>query len=155
MLIAPLGPEHLAEISWSGDRLHLTNVAGQLERVAAGQVEYYAVFVDGRPVAKAGVDFAAEDGAATVWQVATHPDFEGQGLATALMRHAEERARARGVRRMRLGVEVENVRAHELYKRLDYFAIGESVDEWEAEAADGSACMYHAVCIEMAKDLAE
>lgn len=153
MEIAPLRREHLTEILWSGDGAHMRNVAGQLERVETGDVEYYAAFVDDAPVAKAGIDFAVEAHAATIWQVATHPDFEGRGLATALMRFAEERALARGVRRMRLGVEVENVRAQRLYEFLGYVPIGESVDEWEADAADGSACMYRAICIEMAKEL--
>jgi len=40
------------EISWSADAPHLENVAQQLERVEAGEVEYLVVRADGHAVAK-------------------------------------------------------------------------------------------------------
>ena len=153
IVIGDLRAEDLGEIGWSGTPTHLRHVALQLARVPSGDVEYFVVRADGVAVAKGGVDFAKEPGAATVWQVATHPELEGLGLATRLIEHATTRARAHGLRRLRLGVEVENDRARRLYEHLGFVPIGESIDEWEAETLDGAACMYRAICVEMAKEI--
>ncbi|HVV36333.1 MAG TPA: GNAT family N-acetyltransferase [Acidimicrobiales bacterium] len=151
--IDELRVEDLDDIGWSGSPTRLRNVAEQLARMPSGDVEYFVLRADGTSIAKAGVDYTKERGAATIWQVATRFEFEGLGLATRLFEHAETRAQARGLSRLRLGVEVENDRARSLYEHLGFVPIGESIDEWEAETLDGAACLYRAICIEMAKDL--
>ncbi len=45
---------------------------------------------------------------------------EGQGIATALLKHAEEWARAQGYDWMTLGVFEQNVRAERLYHKLGF-----------------------------------
>jgi ribosomal protein S18 acetylase RimI-like enzyme len=143
--------DDLGAIGWSGSRAHLENVARELERVPAGEVEYLAVFVDAQPVCKGGVDFAKEAGAGTIWQVATHPLLEGLGLATILIRELETRVARHGLSRIRLGVEPDNERARRLYEHLGYRAIGESDASWEAERDDGSRFLYTTTIIEMLK----
>lgn len=151
--VLDLEARHLPSIGWSGSRTHLENVAQQLDRVPSGEVEYLGVFADGQPVSKGGVDFAVEPGAATVWQVATHPRLEGLGLATTLVCELEARAARRGITSLRLGVEPDNARARRLYERLGYHAIGESEASWVAERDDGSRYLYATKIVEMAKSL--
>jgi len=57
----------------------------------------------------------------------------------------------RGVRRLRIGVGVENVRARRLYEHLGYEVIGESEASWLAETEDGSRFVYRTTCFEMLK----
>ena len=115
--VTPLTVNEIEQISWSGSRAHLENVVQQLRRVESGEVEYLAgQATEGLPVAKGGTYFAKERGAATIWQVAIHPQLERLRLATRLMEELEARARRRGVRKVRLGVEIGNDRARQLYR---------------------------------------
>lgn len=151
--ITPLLPQEIEFIGWSGTRLHLDNVLAQLKRAPAGEVEYLMVRADGLPVAKGGIDFAKEPGAGVIWQLATHPQLQGLGLATRLIGELESRAVRRGVLRLRLGVETENLRALRLYEHLAYETIGESEASWVAEAEDGSPFLFTTTCIEMVKEM--
>lgn len=152
--VAPLSPDEIQDIAWSGSRAHLENVARQLRRVESGEVEYLVVRVAGRrPVAKGGIDFAKEPDAGTIWQIATHPRLEGLGLATRLIDALEAASRRRGVPRVQLAVEVGNDRALRLYEHLGYEPIGESTASWEAEAHDGSRFLHTTRLAEMAKAL--
>jgi ribosomal protein S18 acetylase RimI-like enzyme len=150
--VVPLRPDDLDLIAWSGGPTHLEHVRRELGRVEAGEVDYLAVRVGGVLVAKGGIDFAAEAGAGTIWQVATHPRLQGLGLATCLIGALEARALRRGVHRLRLAVEVDNPRARRLYERLGYESIGESETAWEADAEDGSRFLYRTRLTEMAKE---
>jgi ribosomal protein S18 acetylase RimI-like enzyme len=150
--VTPLRQDEIDLIAWSGSRAHVEDVLRQLQRVESGEVDYLTVRAEGLPVAKGGLDFAKEAGAGTIWQVATHPQLQRLGLATRLMGELETRARRRGVRRLRLAVEIENARARHLYQRLGYEPIGESEVSWEDEAQDGSRFLYRTKVTEMAKE---
>ena len=52
--------------------------------------------------------------------LAVLPDFQGKGIGTDLMRYAEEKAEAEGLRKCALAVEIENHRARNLYERLGF-----------------------------------
>jgi ribosomal protein S18 acetylase RimI-like enzyme len=149
--LTALEPARIEEIAWSGGRPHLENVATQLQRVDTGDVEYLVVRADGHAVSKGGIDLAKEPGAGTIWQVATHPQLEGLGLATRLIHELESRALRRGTNRLRLAVELDNTRAQRLYEHLGYRATDESEASWEAEAADGSRFLYTTKLTEMVK----
>lgn len=149
--VRPITAADLEAISWSGSATHLRNVAAQLERVAGGEVEYLAVFADGDPVSKGGVDFTKEPGAGTIWQLATHEALQGLGLATRLVRALEDRIVARGEATARLAVEPDNARALRLYEHLGYRTVGTSDASWEAERPDGSRYLYATTLVEMAK----
>ncbi len=141
----------IEDIAWSGSRSHLENVAEQLLRARKGEVVYLVIRADRRAVSKGGIDFTKEAGAGTVWQLATHTDLEGLGLATRLIAELEQHALDRGISRLRLGVEVDNPRAKRLYERLGYRTIGESDASWDAEDADGTRFLYSTKLIEMEK----
>ena len=52
--------------------------------------------------------------------VAVHPDFQGQGLGTELIRAFEQQAQRLGHSKCLLIVDVDNTRARALYERLGY-----------------------------------
>ncbi|MGC8916231.1 MAG: ribosomal protein S18-alanine N-acetyltransferase [Thermoanaerobaculum sp.] len=59
-----------------------------------------------------------------ILKVATHPSYQGRGLATALLRAAQEEAERRRGASVTLEVRVSNRRAIELYRHLGYRIVG-------------------------------
>jgi ribosomal protein S18 acetylase RimI-like enzyme len=155
LTIRDLTEADLAECGWSGSRLHLQYVARELTRVPLGEAEYLAACASrsGLPVGKGLIDYRTNPGAGTIGQLAVHPALQSCGIGTALVRAAEERIRARGLRRAELGVEVDNPRAQALYERLGYVAYGKAPDGWDEEAPDGSIRRYDTTCVLMRKPL--
>lgn len=144
----------LASCGWSGSEHHLANVAGQLERVRLGEVDYLAVCTPADiPVAKGGVDYRIKQGVGTLWQLAVHPALQSCGIGTFLVEAAELRIRNRGLRWAELGVEESNPRARALYERLGYVAYDRRPDSWDEQAPDGSLRRYETVCTLMRKEL--
>lgn len=52
--------------------------------------------------------------------VAVLPGLQGKGIGTHLLKYAEEKAKAEGLRKCSLSVEIGNYRARSLYERLGY-----------------------------------
>jgi ribosomal protein S18 acetylase RimI-like enzyme len=63
-----------------------------------------------------------------VTNLQVHPAKRGRGVGTALMESAEEKVRARGLRRLGVGVADDNPRAAMLYARLGYADTGLRTD---------------------------
>ncbi|MGC0151159.1 GNAT family N-acetyltransferase [Chromobacterium vaccinii] len=62
-------------------------------------------------------------GCAEVKRVCTHPDWQGRGLGSALLNHAEDQLRDQGVRRVRLATRrrlPDNLR---FYRQLGYLEV--------------------------------
>ncbi|GAA2749728.1 GNAT family N-acetyltransferase [Kitasatospora cinereorecta] len=152
--VRDLTPADLAACGWAGSVTHLRQVAVELGRASVGHVDYLAVCtaVD-LPVAIGGVDYRAAPGAGVLWQLAVVPALQSCGLGTLLIRAAEERIRARGLRRAELAVEEGNPRARALYERLGYAAFDRRPEAWDEEAPDGSVRRYETVCVLMRKEL--
>jgi ribosomal protein S18 acetylase RimI-like enzyme len=154
LTIRDLTAEDLPACAWSGSRSHLASVAAALERARLGEVDYLAACPpSGLPVAIGGVDYAKTPGAGTLWQLSVHRALQSCGIGTILIQAAEQRIRARGLRRAELGVEERNPRARALYERLGYVAYGREPDAWDEEAPDGSITRYETVCTLMRKEL--
>jgi ribosomal protein S18 acetylase RimI-like enzyme len=154
VVVRDLTPADLPACAWSGSVSHLVHVAHELERAAAGEVDYLAVCTPaGLPVAIGGVDYQAAVGAGTLWQLGVLPALRSCGLGTVLIRAAEDRIRSRGLRRAELGVEESNPRARALYERLGYAAYGSRPDSWDVETPDGPPHRYETMCTLMRKDL--
>ena len=52
--------------------------------------------------------------------IAVLPDFQGEGIGSQLMKHAEEKAIAERFQKCSLVVEISNTRARNLYERFGY-----------------------------------
>jgi ribosomal protein S18 acetylase RimI-like enzyme len=154
LVIRDLTPEDLPSCGWSGSAIHLVSIAEALERARRGEVEYLAACPpSGLPVAIGMVDYAEGTGAGTICQLSVHGALQSCGIGTLLIRAAEQRILARGLRRAELGVEESNPRARALYERLGYIAYGRAPDSWDEVAADGSIYRYETLCTLMRKDL--
>lgn len=152
--VRDLVAEDLPACAWSGSATHLAQVARQLQRAAAGEVDYLALCTPvGLPVAIGGVDYRIQPGAGTLWQLAVLPALQSRGLGTLLVAAAERRIRDRGLRRAELGVEDGNPRARALYERLGYTAFDQQPASWDTEAPDGSIQRYRTTCTLMRKHL--
>ena len=82
------------------------SVADALKRARAGEMDYLAACPpSGLPVAIGGVDYAKFPGAGEIVQLSVHPALQSCGIGTILIQAAEQRVRARGLRRSELGVE--------------------------------------------------
>ena len=149
--VSDLDPESIGDIEWPGSPAHLENVAVQLHRVASGEVVYLVVRADGHAVSKGGIDFAKEPGVGTIWQLATHEQLEGLGLATRLITALERHAGERGFRKLRLDVELDNTRARRLYEHLGYRVTGRADASWVTERPDGTRFLYSTAVEEMEK----
>lgn len=146
--------DDLERIEWSGGPLHVEAVREALLRRDRNEVDYLVVRDrDGAPVCKTGVDYAAVAGRGTIWQLATHSEFEGRGLATAIIAAAESRMRGRSLTAARLGVEYDNQRALGLYLHLGYVQVGEEPASWEYLNDDGTRRLYETVCAILEKPL--
>jgi ribosomal protein S18 acetylase RimI-like enzyme len=156
LTVNDLTPGDLERIGWSGGALHVQAVAEALNRAELGEVDYLAVRApDGSPVSIGGVDYAAHDGAGTLWQLATHGELTGLGLGTRLIGALEARVRARGLPWAMLGVEEDNTRARALYDRLGYEVCGHEQESWPELDDQGNVFSYHAEITLMRKRLNE
>ena len=63
--------------------------------------------------------------AVVVHRLAVDPDFQGSGVATALMRQAEAVALERGIRVLRLDTNSQNEATQKLFPKLGYAFAGE------------------------------
>ncbi|MFB6812955.1 GNAT family N-acetyltransferase [Streptomyces sp. NPDC056347] len=145
----------LPSCGWTGDAMHVRQLADQLRRAEAGEIDYLAVCTPvGLPVAVGGVDYTVKEGAGEIWQLGVHPALRSCGIGTLLIRSAERRISARGLTRAELGVEEDNPRARALYERLGYQAYGRGPDSWDVVAEDGSIRRYETMCTMMRRDLA-
>jgi ribosomal protein S18 acetylase RimI-like enzyme len=145
LTIDDLTDADLDAIAWSGEPRHRVAVSDALARVTSGEVEYLAVRTPGgRPVAKVGIDYARYDGGGYLWQFATHPELQGQGIGTHLMAGAEARIRRRGLSVARINVEFDNEGARALYARLGYEVIGNDIEVWQRDDGAGGTVMHRA-----------
>ncbi|MFJ3908227.1 GNAT family N-acetyltransferase [Streptomyces vinaceus] len=153
--VRDLTHEDLPSCGWAGDALHVRQLADQIRRAEAGEIDYLAVCTPvGLPVAVGGIDYTVRPGAGTLWQLGVHPALRSCGIGTLLIRSAEQWIAARGLTRAELGVEEDNPRARALYERLGYQAFGREPDSWDVVAEDGSVRRYETMCALMCKDLA-
>jgi ribosomal protein S18 acetylase RimI-like enzyme len=137
----------LPGLGWTGGPGHVAALTDALQQTDLGHA---ALLVIGLPtgalVAVGGVDYRVgpvNDGSAGVlWMLDVHPAWQSLGVGTLLVRALEDRIRARGLGRARLGVEHDNPRAARLYRRLGYAEIGSALDAWPA--AEGQS--YVTVC---------
>lgn len=154
LVIRDLTAEDLPSCGWLGSASYLASVARALERAQQGDAEYLAVCPPSDlPVALGGVDYAKSPGAGWLQQLGVHAALQSCGIGTLLIQAAEQRVRARGLRRTELKVEERNSRARALYERLGYVSFGREPAAWDVDAADGSLTRYETVCTLMRKEL--
>jgi ribosomal protein S18 acetylase RimI-like enzyme len=152
-IVRDLFLDDLQSVSWSGSPTHLKYVAEAIERASKSEVDYLVIHVDGAPRGIGGVDYAVNTGVGTLFQLSVHPDYQSQGIGTALIRALEKRTLDRGFIVTELSVELDNIRARILYERLGYNIVGTKTESWKEEKDDGELMMYTCQCLHMRKVL--
>ncbi|MBP1474912.1 GNAT family N-acetyltransferase [Frateuria sp. MAH-13] len=128
----------LERCAFSGDRMSRAQYRRHLASPRA------AVLVADTPdeglLGSALVFFRAGSTLARLYSIATAPAARGRGLGGTLLAAAEDAARARGCRGMRLEVRMDNTAAMALYERAGYRRIGryagyyeDGADAWRYE----------------------
>ncbi|MEV8377711.1 GNAT family N-acetyltransferase [Kribbella sp. NPDC056861] len=154
LTVRDLTDADLPYCGFAGTKLHLTQVATQLDRARRGETDYLAVCAKpDQPLAIGGVDYAPHPGAGSLWQLAVHPALQSCGIGTVLIKAAEQRIRDRGLDRAEIGVELSNPRAQALYERLGYVAYDERLESWDQQNPDGSITPYETLCAQLRKTL--
>jgi ribosomal protein S18 acetylase RimI-like enzyme len=99
---------------------------------------FLAATVDGVPVGRATLDFAASrpPGRTLFRNAWVEPAWRSRGIGAALVRRAEEIAGARGYEALDLLVRVDNPRALALYRRLGFEVVGEEVNRYVADSGE-------------------
>lgn len=154
LIVDNLTINDLNKISWSGTPTHIRYVKEAIERVEKGEVDYLAVRdVGGNPISIGGVDYKVHKDAGTMWQITTKESLRGLGIGTRLIKELENRIKSRGIDIAMLGVEKENIKAYDLYKKLGYEVCGETKDSWEQENEKGEINIHYADGVLMKKPI--
>ncbi|MGI8869652.1 MAG: GNAT family N-acetyltransferase [Mycobacteriales bacterium] len=132
---------------WSSFGPEQEQLRDTLARVSRGAAEcLVAEIAGGRIVGKVRIDYEDRPGVGTIMQFDVVPDQRSRGVGTTLMRHAEQRVRARGLRTAEIGVETNNPRALALYERLGYTAYAVEPESWTQHHPDGTEYLYKTEC---------
>lgn len=127
--------ELLYLIAWEGPR-------------AVGQVSLFWTPANDPVAALAGCPWVVD--------LLVHPEVRSRGIGTALLGACEAAARARGHRRIGLGVTIHNTRARALYERLGYHDAGldEQLMTGSWEDASGQTHVWEDLVTYLIKPLA-
>ncbi len=98
------------------------------------RADYQIIERAGRPIGTVWI--AYHDDHVLLHEIQILPEFQGQGIGTALLREELERARGKGVP-IRLRVLKQN-RARFLYERLGFVVYGETEAHFLMESAGGT-----------------
>lgn len=91
------------------------------EEITHPSRSYWVIETAGQVIGYAGVMVVAET--ADVHNIAVLPDYEGQGIGSALLQQLHAEAIARGAREILLEVRADNHRAQALYRKFAYTEI--------------------------------
>lgn len=101
-----------------------------LELGAGQAISFDVAEIDGRLV---GFQHSVptQDNCAHLARMTIHPQWQGQGIGTALMAHALQGYRTLGFDRASLNAQLENRAAHTLYTKFGFQPIGYRVPVWQ------------------------
>jgi ribosomal protein S18 acetylase RimI-like enzyme len=127
----------LEQRAFSGDRMS----RAQYRRHLGGRGAAVLVATSGEETLGSALVFFRRDSTlARLYSIATAPTARGRGIGARLLAAAEEAARTRGCRALRLEVRVDNAAAIALYERTGYRCFGryagyyeDGADAWRYE----------------------
>lgn len=105
------------EAQFPGDRMSRRSLRSFLANPGA---DFLVMDADGRPAGNLLLLSPARWRASRIYSLVVAPRFRGRGVAQALVRAAEARARARGRSAVVLEVRADNAAARGLYRGLGY-----------------------------------
>lgn len=143
----------LGSVSAFSSPSHDLSVKEHLERVATGEVRYFAAALpSGVVVGKACLDFRGER-APQVTKASVHGLFQNLGIGAALLAACEDEARRRGCEAIHLGVDDRDPRPIHLYRRAGFEVTGTGPESWTEVDPDGTTRHVTITAILMTKRL--
>jgi ribosomal protein S18 acetylase RimI-like enzyme len=70
-------------------------------------------------------------------RITVHPSFQGARVGSALMTAAIEEYRRRGLRRVSLNTQIDNIASHRLYEKFGFYRTGDQMPVWVMEVGRG------------------
>ena len=98
----------------------------QIDGMTEGEIAGVAAITTDQEPEYANVGWDISEPAIVVHRVAVDPAFRGQGVAAALMLHAETVARSRGISVLRVDTNTQNAATQKLFPKLGYTLSGET-----------------------------
>jgi ribosomal protein S18 acetylase RimI-like enzyme len=152
LTIRDLTPEDLPSLGDPPSKL--ASMAGELERVRLGEVDYLAVCgPSGEPIGYGAIDYTKPVGGATLYQLSVIGPLQSCGIGTILVEALENRARARGITLAELGIDDTSPRPQRLYERLGYAVTGTEKGAWNVDGPDGVVSRYETTITLLQKQL--
>jgi ribosomal protein S18 acetylase RimI-like enzyme len=134
VIIRPCRGTDLADLEWFGLLTeYRQTIAEAFQRFQKGESLMLVAEVNHFPAGQVWVDLSKRRAEAigVLWALRVFIPFQSLGIGTALIASAEERLKELGFHISELGVERDNVQAKQLYERLGYEMVRESVEEWQ------------------------
>lgn len=136
--IRPVEARDLAALEWDGQYRHYRRVfKANFDDMQRGQRMLWVAESDGALIGQVFVQLLSSDpdyadGArrAYLYAFRVRPEWQGHGIGTRLMEHAEADLVERGFRVAVIAAGRDNPRAKSLYERLGYRVFAEDPGEW-------------------------
>lgn len=103
-------------------------------RLAHGQSICFDVALLGEQIV--GFQYSASNyhgSGAHLVRITVHPSFQGIGVGSALMKAAFEQYCRRGLRRVSLNTQLDNIVSHQLYEKFGFYRTGDQLPVWVME----------------------
>lgn len=138
----------------------------RLERQIAGKVTYLIAWNGADPIGHMLVRLTGPNeepmrsqltDCAEIEDFTVVADLRSQGIGRLMLGIAEDEARQRGLRRIGVGVTLDNPRAKALYERQGFRSSGlrTYITRWQYADADGEKRWHEEPCSYLVKDLGE
>ena len=116
-------------------------IAGNRGRILRGEISVFALFAGERLVGELRVAYEHEDAAfavrgrrAYLYAFRVHRDLRGRGLGTRLLKEVLARLEKAGYTEFTVGVEDDNPRARELYRRFGFLScVARRYEEYQGD----------------------
>jgi ribosomal protein S18 acetylase RimI-like enzyme len=70
-------------------------------------------------------------------RITVHPSVQGFGVGSALMQAAFEKYRSRGMNRVSLNTQLDNIASHRLYEKFGFYRTGDQLPVWVLNIEEG------------------
>jgi ribosomal protein S18 acetylase RimI-like enzyme len=138
--IRPVRPEDMAALAAveaeAFDPLWRHSAEGL--RLARGRAICFDVALVGERIA--GFQYSTSNyygSGAHLVRITVRPSFQGGGVGSALMQAAVEQYRRRGLKRVSLNTQLDNVVSHRLYEKFGFYRTGEQMPVWVMDIGRG------------------
>lgn len=144
-VIRPARAADLAQLEWFGEYSDLRLVeSAAWAHVREGTLLFFVADLRGFPMGQVKIALRHDEdvkadgvGSGYLYALRVFRPFQGLGIGTALIAHAEEILRDRGFSWATIAVDRENLGARRLYERLGYTRVREQHRSWSYQTPAG------------------